>query len=153
MSEQYMTADVRREENGSSGFIRGWAARWEEESLPGVRSITEEIPQEDWRRFFAAFTSRYQTWLVTIEQVGPDMGYRMPAGDRPLIRIAARSSDPGNIILIGLAILAGASSWFAISAARHVWLKRNENGADEALEIEAADGAVTLLSLSKMRSR
>jgi hypothetical protein len=142
-------ATLMNQQKGTVGCIEEWTAQWEEESLPGVRSITEEIPRRKWDAFFATFTYRYQYWPVTIEQVGPDMGYRMLAGNRPLISIAARPSDPGSTILIGLATAtpAGASGCFAVSAATHVWLKRNENGVDEALEIETADGTVTLLHL------
>lgn len=149
MGEENLAADAGREQKSAVGCIEEWAARWEEEFLAGVRSVTEEIPPAEWDGFFATFTRRHQTRLVTIEQVGPDMRYRMPAGNRPLVRIVAGTGSQGRAIRISLvkAKPADPSSCFIVSAARHVWLKRNENGVDEALEIESVDGTVTILHL------
>jgi len=149
MGEQQVMADAGRktEKYGWKCWTLGGAT--EEGFLAGVRSITEEIPQGAWDAFFATFTRLHQTRLVTIEQVGPDMAYRMRAKNEPLAGIAIWTTHRGHAILIDLGAAAPVetSSSFAVSVARHVWLKHNERGADEALEIEAADGTVTMLYL------
>ncbi len=146
-------ATLMNQQKHAGGFIEEWAARWEEEALADVRSITEEIVPRKWNSFFVTFTYRHRYWPVSIEQVGPDMGYRMPAGNRPLVSIAAGPGSQGRAILISLVKTkpADPSSCFIVSAAQRVWLKRNENGVDETLEIEAADGTVTLLHLCPLQ--
>lgn len=146
MSEQVMD-EVPRKTGG--GFFEKWAARWEKEAWVGVRSITEEIPPKEWDGFFATLTRRHKGCYVTIEQVGPDLKYRMAAGNQALAHIAAGTGNQGRAVLVSLvrAKPADRSSYFIVSPARHVWLKRNEEGADEALEIESVDGTVTLLHL------
>jgi hypothetical protein len=130
-------------------WLEEWAQKSPEESSSGVRSVTEEIAPGEWEDFLANLTRRHQAWPVTVEQGGPDMVYRVQAANRPLTGALVIDSDSLPTILICLANgkTATASSCVAVTEVRRVWVKRNENGMDEALEIEAADGTVTLLHL------
>jgi hypothetical protein len=128
-------------------WLEKWVQNAGEETPGGVRSVTEEIAPGDWDTFLERFTTRHQTWPVMVEQGGPDMAYSVQAANRPLAGIVVLGNDSGRAILICLASgkTATPSSCVAVPVGRHVWVKRNENGEDEALEIEAEDGTMTLL--------
>jgi hypothetical protein len=77
------------------------------------------------------------------------MQYRVQAASRPLAGMVIIRSGSGRAILICLASAKSttASSCFAVTAAKHFWVKRSQDGTDQELDIEATDGAMTLLRL------
>jgi hypothetical protein len=128
---------------------------WNDASWAGIRSITEEIPPGAWDSAFATVNRRYRNWLVTIEQVGPETPYGVPAENRVLDGIFAMPCESGRAVLVCLASAtpaAQAQGCVAVPEAKRVWLKCNENGTDEAVEIESADGTMTILYFSPPRS-
>lgn len=107
---------------------------------------TREIPRSEWVTFFDSFSRQHQGWLSTVEVLGTDVGAQIEARDLPLAGISAdvRGGDQDVVsILLG----AGADGHVAhmIHAPSHVRLKETEGGAHEALHIESAGGATTLL--------
>ncbi len=112
------------------------------------QTLTQEIPRQQWSDFFEAFSRQHQAWLVTIETIGPDLGSQVNAARRPLAHITAELQEAGNdTISIALAKPSGDSLHIVIPAPRRLWLKKNEVGADEALEIETANGPTTILTV------
>lgn len=102
-------------------------------------TLEQAIPRKEWAEFFTSFTDRYQTWLVSIERVGPELQSRIEAENQPLLRVSADFKGSGSI-----SILLGKGS-SRISGPTRVWLKKNKEGADEALKIESANGGATIL--------
>jgi hypothetical protein len=147
MREQLISTATGSETEAAVASIARWAAGWKDKCCQSVRSITEEVPLGEWDDLFARLTHRRPAWLTTVEEVGPDTGYRMLAENRPLMGIVAIRTDLGLSVFIafGKAKQESGSNWGVVSGARHLWLKRGENGEDEALEIEAAGGSVTIL--------
>ena len=114
---------------------------------------TQEIPHYEWERFFDEFSRVHRGWLVTIEMLGLEIGDQVQVRNLPLDGIAI---EPNEIGEDQITIIAGAQGDARIShtidAPDRVWLKQNDEGADEALEIESIDGKV-LEALENWRFR
>lgn len=105
---------------------------------------TEDIPTGDWEAFLQGFSLQHQGWLATIEVFGPEIGAQVESQDLPLQGISADLKGPEKTILIivGKAPLESVSH--AVRAPTKIRIKRNETGADEALEIESAESTTLL---------
>jgi hypothetical protein len=101
---------------------------------------TQEIHRNEWADFFDGFSHRHKGWLVTVEVLGSEIGAQVEARELPLMGITAELK-PGAEDMIS--IIAGDSPQQHVThrvvAPTQVLLKRTEEGADEALEIESAD--------------
>ena len=107
---------------------------------------TREIPREEWNAFFETFSKKHEGWLVTVEVLGRDIGAQEEAHELPLVGITAdlKGGDADAVsIIVGKA--AEDHITHTVTGAAHVRLEQAESGADEALQIEGADGATTLL--------
>ena len=106
---------------------------------------TQEIPNYEWVRFFDEFSRRHEGWLTTIESLRVDYGDQIQARDLPLSGI---SVEPDEVAEDQITIMLGDNSdariSHTISKPGRVWLKQNENGEDEALQIESFDGIALL---------
>ena len=106
---------------------------------------TQEIPSYEWARFFDEFSRLHRGWLVTVELLGPEIGDQVQARNLPLDGITV---DPNEVGEDQITIIAGNRSDSRIShtitAPSRVWIKQSDEGADEAVEIEAFDGATLL---------
>lgn len=113
---------------------------------------TQEIPHYEWERFFDGFSRLHRGWLVTVEVLGPDIGDQVQVRNLPLEGIAVEPNEVGED---QITIIAGTEPDARIShtipAPDRVWLKQNDEGADEALEIESIDGTVLISFRSTVR--
>jgi hypothetical protein len=104
---------------------------------------TREVPHYEWARFFDEFSRRHQAWLVTVEMLRQDIGHQVQVRNLPLEGIMV---EPNEIGEDEITIIAGAQPDAHIShtirSLRRVWLKQNDEGADEAVEIESFGGTV-----------
>src|SRR5947209_20323229 len=101
---------------------------------------TREIPHEEWNAFFETFSKQHEGWLVTVEVSGRDIGAQEEAHELPLVGITADLKGGGAdavSIIVGRA--AADHITHAVTGAAHVRLEQAEGGADEALQVEAAD--------------
>src|SRR5438128_4260666 len=93
---------------------------------------TQEIPHYEWERFFDEFSRVHRGWLVTIEMLGLEIGDQVQVRNLPLDGIAI---EPNEIGEDQITIIAGAQGDARIShtidAPDRVWLKQNDEGADE----------------------
>ncbi|MFL6208733.1 MAG: DUF5335 family protein [Pyrinomonadaceae bacterium] len=107
---------------------------------------TREIPHNEWNAFFEIFSKQHEGWLATVEVLGPDIGAQEEAHELPLVGITAdlKGSD-ADAISISVGKAAADHITHTITGAAHVRLEQAENGADEALQIESAGGATTLV--------
>jgi Family of unknown function (DUF5335) len=107
---------------------------------------TQQIPHYEWSRFFDEFSRQHQAWLATIEMMGRDIGHQVQVRNLPLEGIFV---EPNEIGEDDITIIAGAQPdahiSHTITSPRRVWLKQNDEGADEAVEIESFAG-VALVS-------
>jgi hypothetical protein len=107
--------------------------------------LTNAIARDEWTAFFETFSNRHQGWLVTIEVFGSDIGAQVEAHDLPLQGITAESNrSNGELISIIVGDTPDNHVTHTIAAPTHVALKRTEQGADEAIEIESEDRATLL---------
>jgi hypothetical protein len=106
---------------------------------------TQEIPNYEWGKFFDEFSGRHEGWLTTIELLSADIGDQIQARDLPLAGISVEADeDVEDQITIMVGASPNARISHTISKPGRVWLKQNEEGADEALQIESFDGIALL---------
>jgi hypothetical protein len=107
---------------------------------------TQQIPHYEWSRFFDEFSRQHQSWLVTVEMLGRDIGHQVQVRNLPLEGITV---EPNEIGEDQITIIAGnrpdAHISHTITTPSRVWLKQNNEGADETVEIESFAG-IALLS-------
>jgi hypothetical protein len=103
---------------------------------------TQEILRHEWAQYFEQFSRQHEGWLVTVEILGPDIGDQVQVRNLPLEGIVVESTDDGDQMTIIAGSRPGARISHTVSAPSRVWIKQNEQGADEALEIESPAGAV-----------
>jgi hypothetical protein len=106
---------------------------------------TQEIPHYELGRFFDEYSQLHRGWLITVEIMSPGIGAQVQVRDLPLEGITVESNEVGEDQIV---ILAGDSPDARIShtidSPNRIWLKQSDQGADEALEIESADGVVLI---------
>lgn len=103
---------------------------------------TKEILRDEWARYFEEFSRRHQGWLVTVEVLGLDIGDQVQVRNLPLEGITVETNDDGYEMTIIAGSRPDARISRTVRAPVRVWVKQNEQGADEALEIESPAGAV-----------
>lgn len=111
---------------------------------------TREIPRQEWVRFFDSFSQVHAGWFVTVEVLGPSVGDQIEASETRLFGIGADVRDDKSEIEITVGVTPEAHLRHIVSEASRVYLKTDEEGADEVLEIEAVD-ATTLILFQKPR--
>lgn len=106
---------------------------------------TQEVPHHEWARFFDEFSRRHQAWLITVEMMGRDLGHQVQVRDLPLVGMMV---EPNEIAEDDITIIAGprpdAHISHTVRSPRRVWLKQNQEGVDEAVEIESFSGNVLI---------
>jgi hypothetical protein len=105
-----------------------------------------EIPREEWTAFFDSFSRQHAGWLSTVEVFRPSVGAQVEVREQPLGGISAElKGDKRDSISILVGNTSGARVTHMIDAPLHVRLKKNREGAHEALQIESESGVTTLL--------
>ena len=106
---------------------------------------TLEIPRSKWISFFDSFNNQHRGRLITMEIMSPDFGDQVEVRDLPLERITAELSEENDELEITVGDERDQHLSKTIPGPRNVWLKQSDEGADEALEIEAQAEKVLLL--------
>jgi hypothetical protein len=107
---------------------------------------TREIPRDEWNAFFEMFSKQHEGWLATVEVLGPDIGAQAEAHELPLVGITADSKG-GDADAVSIIVGKAAEDHVThiVTRPAHVRLEQTESGADEALQVEAADGTTALV--------
>ena len=107
---------------------------------------TQEISRKAWPEFFHGFSSAHQGWLATIEVFGSEFGAQIEVRDLPFEGITAdlRNPDKDSISLM-VGKTADDHMTHTVMAPTHVRIDQTHEGANEALQIESADNATTLV--------
>jgi hypothetical protein len=112
-------------------------------SIEERKMRTRLIPHAEWFPFFEAFTRRHPGSPTTVWLLGPHIGAQVEARDLPLEGIVA---DPlGTTITISLGGPAGGNVEHPVPQPMAVWEELTEDGAEQALGINSADGTTTLV--------
>ena len=111
---------------------------------------TQEIPREQWPRFFDDFSRQHQGWIVNLELLGSEIGDQEEASGLPLVGISADSKDGENRLVIIIGGSPDADVTRIINAPQRVWVKPPRMPGDEAVEVESKDGVTTLLTFQRI---
>lgn len=106
----------------------------------------KEIEHGRWQRFFEDFSRLHHGRHVNVESTA-DGTARSCCSDKPLIGIvsADEAADSAGRIDVVAGDWPGGDAAYCVSDPRHVWVGEEENGATVGLQIDAADGTVTML--------
>ena len=108
-------------------------------------TTTREIKREEWTDFFDGFSRRHEGWLVTIELLDPKLGDQIEVENQALRGIVAEPRRDPEVIEIFTENREKQSTTNVVEKPTRVWIEESAEGAEAALEIEAQDGAKTLL--------
>lgn len=113
---------------------------------------TKEILRDEWAMFFDNFSQRHAGWLVAVEILDESFGNQLEARALPLEGIVAELKKEGED---QIEIIVGGKNdshvTHTVAAPTRVWLKRNGQGVDEAIEIESKGRAAIVRFLSATR--
>ncbi|MCM3904486.1 MAG: DUF5335 domain-containing protein [Pyrinomonadaceae bacterium] len=112
---------------------------------------TQEIPRDEWTRFFDNLSRRQEGWQVTLEVFGPDIGDQIEERHMFLAGVAAEvagEANGGDKIEIMMGGKPSGHVTHVITAPILVEIQQTDLGIDSALRIKAADGTTSLLHLS-----
>lgn len=109
---------------------------------------TQEIAKEDWTTFFAEFSEKHEGKKTTLQLLGDDIGAQEAAAGLPFVGISTdkEGSEAGSItIMLGTET---DDHWQHVIAQPTIVRHKPGDGASEALEIEASDDPITLITFS-----
>jgi hypothetical protein len=107
---------------------------------------TREIPRNEWRSFFDIFSRQHEGWLATLEIFGQEGDAQREPREIPLKGIALTSvAGESEAIALNLGKATEDHVKHTVIEPTHVWLAQTPEGANAALEIEAADKTKTVL--------
>jgi hypothetical protein len=105
-----------------------------------------EVHRDSWDATLNAFTRVHDGWLVSVELVS-DAGTRTAIHHLPLAGVSVDRLHGETAIVISAARSSSDHVTHVIAAARRVFLRKTDDGADAALEIESRDGDRTVVKL------
>jgi len=111
---------------------------------------TQEIPREQWTRFFDDFSKQHQGWIVTVEVLSSEIGDQEEASGLPLVGISADLKARDSRIALMVGGRPDAHLTHIINTPKRVWFKRPDEGAHEAIEVESEDGTMTLVHFRRV---
>ena len=106
---------------------------------------TREIPSHEWVPFLDEFSRRHLGQPVTVEILGRDVGAEIEARDLPLIGVSVDLKDNAEQIDVIVGDSPDAHVMHAVARPSHLRVATADNGAEQALQIESADGPTTLV--------
>jgi hypothetical protein len=107
---------------------------------------TREIPINEWRPFLDQFSQSHLGEKVTVRIIGLEVGDQTEMRDLPLVGITADTKDSGGErIDVSAGDTISSQMTHAVIHPSHVRLAEDEQGHAVAMQIESADGPVTLV--------
>jgi hypothetical protein len=105
----------------------------------------QEIPRDEWIRFFNDYSHQHQGWLATVEIKGKEIGDRIEAKGLPFqgVTFDEKGSEKGSIAVF-LDKGTQEDETHIIAHPTHLRIE-NEGERERELEIEASDGTKTLI--------
>jgi hypothetical protein len=109
--------------------------------------VTREIPRDEWVEFCDSFSRQHEGWIGTIEVLGKEIGAQVEARELPFAGITAELKTGGeDVITITAREQPESHVAHIIVSPEKVMLEETDEGAHEALKVDASDGTATLLS-------
>lgn len=109
---------------------------------------TQQIPREEWNEFLSAFSAHNQTRNVVVEMENMDLGVQRVIDGKPLLAVEPDIKDEHESTIT---VVAGDPQGGVPVAVTHqvmnpqaIWIKQNDDGEAEALDIETEDGRTIL---------
>jgi hypothetical protein len=117
---------------------------------PGSRLYFEMVTQDRWIPFLAEFTRENRGAHARLEIIGPDAeaGYQVETEDRPFDGVAADLKDSEKTVWITLGATAEDHLDHGVYGAVAIQVSLPREGRGAILEIQAEDGARTILNLT-----
>ena len=98
---------------------------------------TIEIPNASWKGFLDEFSREHDGWFISVEVQDPEIGAQTEVKNRAF-RGATYERRPGDgVITIMADDTSGNHLTHAVKHPSRIWFERTDEGADEALAIEA----------------
>lgn len=120
---------------------------------------TREILSDQWVEFFQTFTSDHDGSLVSIGIRGrqPKRANKAIAGKREVRELALRGisadlKDNEHTVTVTVGVSGDKVLRHAVQTVSHVRLTQTEDGIDSGVQIESANGQMTTVRLSAVRS-
>jgi hypothetical protein len=110
---------------------------------------TREVPTHEWVPFLDDFSRRHQGEPVTVEVFDRELGAQREMRSMPLIGVSVDLKDGTEQIEVIAGDEPRSHLMHAIAKPARVHLASSEAGADQALQIESADGSTTLVRLDR----
>jgi hypothetical protein len=108
---------------------------------------SQEIPREQWIRFFDDFSKQHEGWIVNWEVLGSDIGDQEKTTRLPLVGISADAKGKPRIdIIVGGRLEAHVTH--VIETPKRVFFRQAEQPGHEAIEVELDDGRVTVITFA-----
>lgn len=108
---------------------------------------TQQIPKDEWGAYLSSFSATNQTRPVTIDIESNELGPQRLVEDRPLVAVEAEpDGEEATITLIAGDPEGGQPTALThqVPDATAVWVKSDDSGRIEALDIENSDGRTIL---------
>jgi hypothetical protein len=106
-----------------------------------------EIPPEQWCAFLGDFRQRHAGWTATLELHQPGRGTLVWADNRSFQDLLTESAERHRTISVVLGNLSNTQLTHVVDDATRLRVNQTEAGADEDLEIDAADGSLIVIHL------
>lgn len=107
----------------------------------------EEIPKTQWIPFLDTFSRAHEGWLVSVDVFDSDRTGATEAEEQPLIGITADHGGDRPSVSVVVGREPDGVLTHLIEGAGRVRLNRTDDGTEEAVEIEDAEGRVTTVRL------
>jgi hypothetical protein len=105
----------------------------------------KEIPRHEWKEFFESFSSRHQGWFVKLQWAGTGPGADAEVQEQPLESITADLDGGEDKVSVTLGPGPDTLRLCTVPRPSRVQLQQTAEGADQALQIDSADGTTMLV--------
>jgi hypothetical protein len=106
---------------------------------------TVEVPRKDWAATLNEFTAIHDGWLVSLDVLGADLGAQTEINNLPLLGVSGDHIDHDGTVAVSVARSAKDHVTHIVDAVKRIYIERTDDGADQALQLESADGTRTIL--------
>jgi hypothetical protein len=106
-----------------------------------------EIPRDDWREFFDAFSREHEGWIVNVDSVGENVGDELEVNGKPLKGISADVKAVREHIAVTVGTGPADEVTHIIYDPERVRFSETGDGGSAGFEIEAADGEQAIVQL------
>lgn len=109
---------------------------------------TQEVTRNEWQSFLDRFSKQHQGEQATVQVIGEEVGAQTAVQSLPFVGISAEEagSAKGSIVIL-MGDTAGDHVEHRVADPDHLWQRLTGDDGKDALEIEGADGAKTILQL------